>query len=495
MSWGVTATGFVRKGYADCKADLEAAVKAAFGSDTNVGPGSAWEKVIGLLATEEALWWEYLEAVYNAMYPDTASGVSLDGSVQLTGIQRKQATVSQTWAVLRLDPATTVVGGKRVQTTDTSPPELWATVAAVSTPAATATYGAWIAVNTLTLGDHYIVTINGTVHDVLAAAPGTDTALEILMALAGLIEAGAQKDVVAATVILEGGSPVLQIYVQPLGSEIPATFSVTVSAKLTLGQLGAEVGLLATVVGPQAAPSGTITTIVDTQAGWIGVTNLADAVPGTNLETDAELRLRRETTIHTPNGGTVEALRTALLNLDYVEAALVPENTTDAAVGGIPAHGIHCIVDTPVDPTFVHDDEICETIWNQKACGIAMAGSASRDVYDSQGFVHTIQFSRPTEISFFMRVEYHKYDEEQFPAGGEDQIKTIAVQAGANAQLGVDILPQRFIGPIFAGVAGIETLTIKVKKLVGDPWITVPIAIGYTERAVLESANVSVVLV
>jgi uncharacterized phage protein gp47/JayE len=494
MSWGVTSTGFVRKSYADCKADLEAALKEVYGNDINVGPGSTFEKLIGVLAMEEALWWEQLEAVYNAMYPDTASGISLDGSVQLTGIQRKQATVSQTWAVLRLNPATTVNGGKRVQTTDTSPPELWTTAAAVSTPLATATFGAWATVNLpLVPAAHYIVTINGTAHDYVCL-PG-DTAASLLAALVVLIEAGAQKDVVAAAVITEGGVATLQIYVQPVGSAVPAAFAITVSANLTLGSFGAEVGLLASVVGPQAAPSGTITTIVDTQAGWLSVVNLVDATVGTDIETDAELRLRRELAIHTPNGGTVEALRTALLELDYVAAALVLENITDAAAGGIPAHGIHCIVDAPVDPTLAYDDEIAETIWLQKACGIAMAGTVLRDVYDSQGFVHTIQFSRPTEISFFMRVEYHKYSEEQFPAGGEDQIKVCAVQAGANAQLGVDILPQRFIGPIFAGVAGIETLTIKVKKLVGDPWITVPIAIGYTERAVLALANVTVVLV
>ena len=173
MSFGITDAGFVRKTLPEIKASLEAAFIEKFGAGTNVSANSINGKVIGIIANELAEVWELAEDDYNAISPDTASGVSLDNSVALTAIARKQATYSTVWEILQLAAATTVNAGSRVAVAGSSPSVVFALDANVSTPLATATYGAWMSIGSLVTGDTYRVTVNATAHNHVALI--TDT--------------------------------------------------------------------------------------------------------------------------------------------------------------------------------------------------------------------------------------------------------------------------------------------------------------------------------
>jgi len=452
-----------------------------------------------VLADEQAQLWDLAEDVYNSFSPDTASGISLDNSVAITGIQRKQATASTCWEILQLAAATTVTAGSRVSVEGSNPAVVFALNQAVSTPLATATYGAWISIGSLVSGDTYRVTVNATNHDYVALV--TDAKVDVLNAIKALVNAGAEAANVTAYV--DETNELLYIYADPTGDDVPSTFSVAVSVPAGTGTMSVDYlgGLgyfTAEETGSQQAYAGTLTEILDSVVGWEGVYNIVDATPGDDLETDAELRARREQSIHVANGSTLESIRTALLGVDDVDDALVRENVTDLTdAEGLPPHSIHCIIDTPVDPTGEKDEELAELIWETKPAGIATYGDTTETVTDSQGFDHDIKFSRPDQIAILMRITYHKYDEETFPAAGETEMATIAaLWAQTNQTIGLDVMPQRYMGSIFAGVDGIEYMTIEVdKKVGGSGWSTNAIPIAWDERATLDTGDISFVVV
>ncbi|MFU8802630.1 MAG: baseplate J/gp47 family protein [Bradymonadaceae bacterium] len=101
---------------------------------------------------------------------------------------------------------------------------------------------------------------------------------------------------------------------------------------------------MAVETGPVAAGPGTVTIIVTPVFGWLSVTNAAAATPGRNRETDGELRLRRQQSLQVQRGGSLKAIRRALLELEFIRSAVVLENDTDSeqVIAGmdVPAHSV-----------------------------------------------------------------------------------------------------------------------------------------------------------
>jgi len=496
MAWGITVDGFVRKKLSEIKTDIETGIKQYFGVNANVGTSSVFGKIIGVFSSGVASLWELAEDVYNSFSPDTASGIALDNCVALTGIQRKAATESTAWVYNRLVAATTIPIGNRVQVAATSPAVVFAHDLACTTPALTECYGIWMQVGVVAAGDTYRVIISGTNCD-YTALPG-DTALIILNALQAVIELSAVKDLVRATVMT--GETTLQVLLEPDGNDVPVArvfnFAILGGGGGTwINTHIAQVGYLTcTATGPYEAPAGTLTTILDPVVGWTSVHQLVDADEGSDIETDEDLRLRRERSIHVANGGSIDAIRTALLEIEAVDEAIVLENITDVVdTLGVPPHAIYAILDAPADPEV--EDEIAETIWASKPGGIATHGAIPITVVDSQGFEHVINFGLVVDIRIYMEVQYHIYDEESFPATGEDGIAEACAAYGETLAIGKDLMPHRFFGPIFEAVPGIEWLIVGASLNPGGPWLPAAIPIAADRRATVAAADVTVVLV
>jgi hypothetical protein len=341
------------------------------------------------------------------------------------------------------------------------------------------------------------VTINGTAHLIAA---GAGTVRGKLQLLANAIEAGAVASIVRAT--LMDAEDTLQIFAEPNGTQVPTALNISVLAAagagtITIDDLGAIGYLEAEETGPKAAPENTLIDIIDTVVGWTSTVNLAAAHTGRDIETDAALRLRREQELHVANGGPVEAIRSALLDLDDVDEAIVLQNVTDLldTVNGLPPHSVAAIVDIVDTPA--NDQLIAETLFGSVAGGIATYGSDNYTLRDSQDIEHVISFSRPTDIGILMRVTYHVYDEEVFPDDGQTQIQTIVSEWATNYQfIGTDMIPTRYIGPIYAGVSGIDQLLIEIDyKAAPAGWIALPIPISWVQRATLLAADVTFVVI
>lgn len=106
-------------------------------------------------------------------------------------------------------------------------------------------------------------------------------------------------------------------------------FSANVGTNLSINYTASPISFLANDFGPVACPANTLTTIVTPIAGWDTITNRFAGVTGRFIETDAELRIRRQNSIRLLGLATVEAIRARLLQqVSGVTSALVFENRT-----------------------------------------------------------------------------------------------------------------------------------------------------------------------
>ena len=177
-----------------------------------------------------------------------------------------------------------------------------------------------------------------------------------------------------------------------------------------------DVEMRAQVYGAIAAPAETLKTIITNVAGWDSATNGEDADLGREIETDTALRLRRFLSLQIGGRSTVGGLFANLLQrIDDVFAVAVVENDGDVAdAEGRPPHSVECIVKGGLE------QEILDMIWDLKAAGIETcgtgAGAISGTVVDTQGYPHTVEFSRPTDIDLWVHIEI-EVDEDSFNVG------------------------------------------------------------------------------
>lgn len=151
--------------------------------------------------------------------------------------------------------------------------------------------------------------------------------------------------------------------------------------------------------GPVLAEAGHITVVRSVIAGWVSVTSTADASPGTDVETDAALRVRQTASVALPSVGLVDSVFSALGQLDDVRSVAVFENytaTTDA--NGLPPHSINAIIDGGADA------DIAQAIWLRKAPGCTLAGAQTYTITDAQGNPQIMRWDRPTDVNVFIIV-------------------------------------------------------------------------------------------
>ncbi|PHS61059.1 MAG: hypothetical protein COB09_19110 [Thalassobium sp.] len=177
-----------------------------------------------------------------------------------------------------------------------------------------------------------------------------------------------------------------------------------------------KVGQVETVIG-------TITKFVTVVLGVTSVINSVGVLStGTDEETDAELRVRRQRSVAIASNGYLNGIEGALLNVEGVSNAKVYENITNVVdADGIPAHAIWCIVGGGANT------DIGTVIFTKKTAGANMKGAVTVDFTTISGTIFTAKFDRPTSEDLYMRFDIQKTD----PAATFDQaaIKTSIVVA------------------------------------------------------------------
>lgn len=221
-------------------------------------------------------------------------------------------------------------------------------------------------------------------------------------------------------------------------------------------QLGAaEVWMEAETTGPVEAPRERLSRIETPSAGWERVVNPADAEPGRDIEGDSDLRIRQRRSLQIAGFAVRESIAARLRQtIPGLTAVLVIENDKDTPTPeGMPPHSFEVVVDAPALPEI--DQLILQTLWETKPAGIGAVCQLPAPyrvegiVRDSQGFEHTLRFSRPVPVPILMEIGLRLHPEERFPDDGIERVREKILSFGRAHTIGQDIVLDRFLGPIF----------------------------------------------
>lgn len=486
-TYGLTVDGFVIKRLPEIKAEWEASFREKFGNGINLEPTSIFGQVVGIASEREALIWEDMAGVYASQNPDDADGVALDNVASITGIKRLEATKG-TGTVTAYGTLGTVIPAGSVMSVDGNAAARFVTVDDATLVAGTNEVqdvdfsavpdaGAWTLVfdgqetGSLAFNDN---------------AAAVQSALNALDNLSGVTVSGNYTAGFTVTFAGADGSldqPTLQVGTNTLTI---ATVQVNMSIVVTTPGVPPNVSIEveAETAGATPAYTGTLTVIETPLSGWESVTNAEDIDQGKDIETDAELRIRRKKTLAISGSTTVDAIRAALLDIDEVEDAKVFENDTDAVDGaGRPAHSFEAVV------LEGDDQDIVDTIWVNKPTGIATYGSDDGIATDTQGYPHTINFSRPEEVPIYVIVNLTTTAD--YPAEGDAAVKQALVDyALLNFSIGDDVIQFKLDSPI-VDIAGITDATILI-GIAPTPTLENNITIDDDQIAIFDSANITV---
>ena len=284
------------------------------------------------------------------------------------------------------------------------------------------------------------------------------------------------------------------------GTAVPLGFIVSVSgnpnarfestAADTIGVSGyVDIPFQAEDTGPVEAPASSLTVIETPVAGVDSTNNTLDADVGRDIETDQELKTRRQQRLQRAGTSTVEGIRNNIAQVENVESVTVVENVEIIPDGeGRPGKSFESIV------LGGDEDDIAEAIWDAKPAGIETFGTITKSVTDSQGLSHSIKFSRPSEIDIWMIVNITPNTDPNegalYPANGDDLVEEVVLEYGAAFQLGQDVVTSRFYTPIntVPGVVGIEVLV----GFSSPPTSSANLSIGPGELAKFDSTRVTV---
>jgi uncharacterized phage protein gp47/JayE len=312
----------------------------------------------------------------------------------------------------------------------------------------------------------------------------TGQALDDLCGLTGTVRDPPKSSTVTAHVTGTNGTVI------PLGTlfavaNIGTQFRTTEAATISGGV--ADIPCESADTGPKIAASGTLTVIVTPVGGLSTVTNSLDAVLGSDLETDADLRVKRENELRAQGAAAVEAIRDSILHdVADVTACTVFENPTDVTDGdGLPPHSIECLV------AGGDDQDIADKIWEEKAAGIQTHGTSSETVTDSQGNAHTVNFSRPSLQNIYVTYDLI-IDPLTWSTNGVAQVKAAAVAYGVAALIGgKDVVASALVAPAFS-VAGVLDAPAPKIGTSPSPGTTTTIVINQRQQAILDTSRIVV---
>lgn len=477
--YGLLATGFVKMRLPEIRQAIIEDFKArlrenGLSDDIQTRPDSVLGLLIDTFADREASLWEVAEAVYNAMYPNTATGVSLDNAVGFTGVSRLQAKSASVTVIMYGAQGVYVPAGVEVRNSATQ--VVWQTATSINISAASA---ADVLISPTIIDNHtYQITLDGVAYSYHSGA--ATTMLNILQGLVAALSTAGYD-------VLTTGAAI-RIVVKSA-----ATMQVTLSDGLKFAEIGSPVTATPVDGVSDDAAAGYINEMVTLVDGVTRVSNTA-SIAGRDVETDEELRSRYALGVFTLGAATYDAI---LANVtDSIPAATdikLFENDTDIEVDGLKPHSIKLVIDGG------DDDDIAEVLYKYKAAGIDTSGDIEKTVQTDAGS-HKIYFSRPDYQYIWLKAKITLLggSEATFPSDGFEKIKENLLAIGNALQVGDDVLLQKFYCGVYkvAGVGEVDLSFASQSQLGtmpdGADYMSANISIGAFERAIFDATRIEV---
>jgi uncharacterized phage protein gp47/JayE len=481
MGYGVTKYGFVMKRGDQVLQDLKNSVQSLFPS-LDLSDQTPEGQIIGVISKPIADLWEVANGDYNAQYPNSAEGQSLDNVCELNAITRLGASPDRAVLALNGDEGTVVDTTFQVQTVDKA-----ATFQAQETVTISVLNTNKMLLEIATIADNatYIITINQHTVSINSGVGATAESISILM----VDEINALTDLTLTNAVLpltpDGTFTVLS-------NDTDNAFIAYPDSNFTINDFWTPILTLATVNGAISAPTNTITQIVTPVFGLESVTNLKDASLGREIEDDTPLRVRRYASIRIVGAATIEAIKSRILQqVAGVTQCKVYENVEDVTdVDGLLPHSLLALV------VGGNDLDIANKIWETRSAGIQTNGNISTIIYDSMNEPHNIKFSRPTNDYIWLRITLTVFPS-TFPSNGVAAMTDAILQQSENFGIGDEVLIQSFYCPIYS-IPGVESALIEMAMTTDltPPLVygTTNIAIGKQEASIFDSSRIEIII-
>jgi uncharacterized phage protein gp47/JayE len=242
------------------------------------------------------------------------------------------------------------------------------------------------------------------------------------------------------------------------------------------------------------APAGTLTVRLSSVPNWVGATNPFDANAGRNIETDDELRIRREEELRAEGGASEPAISADVeaVNPTALKSVRTLENDGDIVdANGLPPHSFEVLIWDPAPDGPVDNDLIAQAIWNSKAFGIQTFGSTTGTAKTSAGESKTMHFSRVNQDVLFVDIDIEI--DSTFPLDGDAQVKA-ALKAVSESYLPGGTVYALDLRAASRSVQGVLTspalrLKLSIPPGLGD---TADIPISVRDIATLDTSNITV---
>ena len=471
----LTENGFERPRLPEIKSDYDQRFTDAIGP-VNTNADSVIGQIIGIFAAALDDAYETLQDNYDSMYPYSAEGVSLDGAVSFVGLERLSAAPTTVTAVCYGTESTLIPQGSLARSIDNKQYAANADTVISRSSACDVS----ISVTTVTSSANYQIIVGGV--SVVYESGVSATAASIASGIAALI------DTDLYTVSASGGVIALR------SIDGFTDFTLTVDSKLSITKLGTPVGFTAVELGGHILPIGSLNTIDSSIIGLDEINNLEAGATGRDVETDEELRIRHRESVRATGSATAAAIRARMLSeVDSVNYVRVYENrTSDIDAFNLPAHSFETVVSGG------SNQSVAEKLFELKPAGIETYGNTSIQVYDENGDLQTVEFSRPSDKYAWVRISVNLLNgEEPLPADVVNAIKNAVYDYGSSLNISEDLILQRFYGPIYSATSGIGQITVEadLTDTIGETpsYVTTNISVGRAEIAVFDTARITVV--
>lgn len=246
--------------------------------------------------------------------------------------------------------------------------------------------------------------------------------------------------------------------------------------------------LVAEETGPVVANTGSLTVIETPLAGLDSFINESDAEVGAVILSDADLKLKRNTELQIAGSATIDAIIAELNARPLVTNVIVFQNITSLIdLDGRPPHSLDIVVlgDT--------EQELADAIFAVVGGGIETIGDESETVLDSEGFSHTIKFSRPTEVEVWIELDL-TVNLNLYPVDGDTQVENALLAYGDLQGVGQNVVIYGSNPLIcsFEDIPGITDVVVRIGKT-ASPTLDNNIVIAAREVAKFDSARITIV--
>ena len=438
--YGLKYDGFHRKRLPEQLAEVTQRLQTEFGQDLDLLPNSVLGIFAHIHAERFAAIWEELEDVYSAMYPMSATGSNLDRAVAFTGVTRLQAMPSSVDVVFYGKLGTEIPENTAVRNHLTQTEYFTLNKTVISAEKA---YDVMLSLtdNHISAGTMIALTLDGIQYRYTTDRSSMRYALDEL--------AKQLKQV-----------PYLRIQTAKDHIRITGDTVTTFSIGAFNGVEFLNVGVLQECItegsSTDLAEVNSVTELVATVSGVERITNLHQGTKGREIETDSELYRRYHLGTYRTGAATVNSLLANLREVEGVTDCLVYENTSNETnQHGVPAHSVHCVVKGGLDKS------IAQTIFNLKPAGIPTYGTTTVNVLDSQGFNHSINFSRPTRKYIWVNATVTTFvdQREKARSGYQYEILMAIKNYLESLSVGQDVILQRLVGKCI-NVEGVGEIAI-----------------------------------